>query len=44
MAITGDEELGFDFGEAALETATTSKEGSRRANYPLVRDRDSDKK
>ena len=33
--ITGDGELGFDSGEGARETATTSKEGSRRANYPI---------
>ena len=26
---------GFDSGEGALETATTSKEGSRRANYTI---------
>ncbi len=31
MALTGDGELGFDSGEGAWETATTSKEGSRRA-------------
>jgi hypothetical protein len=29
-------ESGFDSGEGALEMATTSKDGSRRANYPLV--------
>ena len=34
-ALTGDGELGFDSGEGALETATTSKGGSRRANYPI---------
>ena len=28
-------ELGLDSGEGALETATTSKEGSRRAIYPI---------
>ena len=28
-------ELGFDSGEGAWETAATSKEGSRRANYPI---------
>ena len=33
---TGNGESGFDSGEGALETATTSKEGSRRANYPLA--------
>ncbi|WZZ78129.1 hypothetical protein YC2023_098701 [Brassica napus] len=32
----GDGELGFDSGEGARETATTSKEGSRRANYPIL--------
>ena len=26
---------GFDSGEGARETASTSKEGSRRANYPI---------
>ncbi|KAI3779529.1 hypothetical protein L2E82_09250 [Cichorium intybus] len=36
MVVTGDGELGFDSGEGALETATTSKEGSRRANYPIL--------
>jgi hypothetical protein len=36
MVITGNGESGFDSGEGALETATTSKEGSRRANYPLT--------
>ncbi len=35
MVITGNGESVFDTGEGALETATTSKEGSRRANYPL---------
>lgn len=35
MVITGDGESGFDSGEGARETATTSKEGSRRANYPI---------
>jgi len=30
MVVTGNEELGFDFGELAWETANTSKEGSRR--------------
>ena len=29
------EKLSFDFGERALKTAITSKEGSRRANYPI---------
>uniref|UniRef100_A0A0D2ZR94 Uncharacterized protein n=1 Tax=Brassica oleracea var. oleracea TaxID=109376 RepID=A0A0D2ZR94_BRAOL len=34
--VTGDGELGFDSREGARETATTSKEGSRRANYPIL--------
>ena len=44
MALTGNGELGFDSGEGARETATTSKEGSRRANYPIVTHGGSDKK
>ena len=36
MATTGDGGLGFDSGEGAWEIATTSKEGSRRANCPIV--------
>ena len=36
VAMTGDGELGFDSGEGAWEIATTSKEGSRRANYPIL--------
>ena len=36
VALTGNGGLGFDSGEGALETATTSKEGSRRANYPIL--------
>ena len=35
MVSTGNGELGFYSGEGAWETATTSKEGSRRANYPI---------
>ena len=35
MVVTGNGESGFDSGEGALETATTSKEGSRHANYPI---------
>jgi hypothetical protein len=35
MVSTGNGELGFDSGEGALKTATTSKEGSRRANYSI---------
>ena len=44
MVITGDGESGFDSGEGALEMATTSKEGSRRANYPLSARGGSDEK
>ena len=44
MVITGNGELGFDSGEGARETATTSKEGSRRANYPLPARGGSDEK
>ena len=36
MAMTGNGGLGFDSGEGALGMATTSKEGSRRANYPIL--------
>ena len=43
VALTGNGELGFDSGEEARETATTSKEGSRRANYPLLTQGGSDK-
>ena len=35
MVLTGNGESGFDSGEGALKTATTSKEGSRHANYPI---------
>ncbi len=42
MVVTGNRESGFDSGEGALKTATTSKDGSRRANYPFVKDRGSD--
>ena len=44
VALTGNGESGFGSGEEALETATTSKEGSRRVNYPIVTHGDSDKK
>ena len=44
VALTGNGELGFDSGEGARETATTSKEGSRRANYPILIQGGSDKK
>ena len=36
VAMTGNGGLGFDSGEEACETATTSKEGSRRANSPIL--------
>ncbi len=36
MVVTGNGGSGSDSGEGALETATTSKEGSRRANYPIL--------
>ena len=44
MALTGNGELGFNSGEGARETATTSKEGSRRVNYPILIQGGSDKK
>ena len=44
MVVTGNRELGFDSGEGALETAPTSKEGSRRANYQIPIRGGSDKK
>ena len=44
VAMTGNGELGFDSGEGALETATTSKEGSRRVNYPILTQGGSDNK
>jgi hypothetical protein len=44
VALTGNGELGFDSGEGAWETATTSKEGSRRANYPILKKGGSDEK
>ena len=44
VALTGDGELGFDSGEGARETAATSKEGSRRVNYPILTQGGSDKK
>ena len=43
MAMTGNKGLRFDFGEDAWETATTSKEGSRRANYQILTQGRSDK-
>ena len=44
MDITGNGELGFDSGEGAWEMATTSKEGSRRVNYPILTQGGSDNK
>ena len=44
MAFTGNGELGFDSGEGAWEMATTSKEGSRRVNYPILIQGGSDNK
>ena len=43
-ALTGNRELGFNSGEGAWEIATTSKEGSRRVNYPILIKRGSNKK
>ena len=42
--VTGNGGSGSDSGEGAWETATTSKEGSRRANYPLLEQGGSDEK
>ena len=44
VALTGNGELGFDSGEGALKTATTSKEGSSHENYPIPKRGGSDKK
>ena len=44
VALTGNGGLGFDSGEGARETATTSKEGSRHANCPILIQGGSDKK
>ena len=44
VAITGNGELGIASRESARETATTSKEGSRRVNYPILTQGGSDKK
>ena len=43
-ALTGNRELGFYSGEGVWEIATTSKEGSRRVNYPITISRGNDKK
>ena len=42
--LTGNGGLEFVSGEGAWETATTSKEGSRRENYPLLMQWGSDQK
>ena len=39
MAFTDHGVLGYDSGERAWETARTSKEGSRRANFPNLNSR-----
>lgn len=44
MVVPGNGELGFVSGENALETAFTSKEGSRRENYPISERGGSDEK
>ena len=44
LAMTGDGGSGFDAGEGALETATTSKECSRRVNYSILIQGGSDNK
>ena len=44
MVVPGDGELGFDSGEGAGETATTTKEGSSRANSPILTRGGSDNK
>ena len=44
VAMTGDGGLGFDSGEGARETATTSKECSRHANYRILIQGGSDNK
>ena len=43
VAMTGNGGFGFDFGGGASTTASTVKEGSRRANYPILIQRGSDK-
>lgn len=44
QAYDGNGELGFDSGERAREMAVSSKECSRRENYPMKKFWDSDKK
>ena len=44
VVLMGNWESVFDSGEPALETATTSKKGSRHVNYPMTEGQGSDKK
>ena len=44
MVLTGNGGSGSDSGEGALETATMSKDSSRRENYPMSTRRGSDEK
>ena len=44
MVQTGYGESGFDSGEGVWEIATTSKDGSRHANYPILTKGGSDEK
>ena len=44
MVLTDNGELEFDPGEGAWEMAATSKEGSRRVNYPILAQWGSNKK
>ena len=43
MVVTGNGEYGFDSGEGAWDMATTSKDGSKRTNYPILTLEGSDK-
>jgi len=44
LGFYGYDRLSSDFGEGALKKATTSKDGSRRVNYPILTWRGGDKK
>lgn len=44
MVVISDGELGFNFREGASETTTTSREGRKHANYPILTWEGSDKK
>lgn len=44
LGFDGYDRLSSDFGEGALKKATTSKDGSRRVNYPILTWRGGDKK